>query len=85
MLKLPSGEQCSLADSEGCFHVPLSKNHNGYSFLFEIAQKGEENKIVLLDKWVFLFGVGRVRPHFYKGNWHYRITGLSDAYKRLFW
>ena len=70
-------------DSEGCFHVSFSKRKNSYSFLFEIAQKGEDNKIVLLDKLVSLFGVGRVNQHYHKGNWCYRISGLSDAYKLI--
>lgn len=67
-------------DSEGCFHVSFSKNHNGYNFIFELAQKGESNKIVLLDKLVSLFGVGKVRQHFHKGIFNYRINGISDAY-----
>jgi len=70
-------------DSEGCFHVSFSKKNNGYSFLFELAQKGEDNKIVLLDKLVSLFGVGRVNQHYHKSNWHYRISGLSDADKLI--
>jgi LAGLIDADG DNA endonuclease family protein len=70
-------------DSEGYFHVSFSKRNNGFSFIFELAQKGEDNKIVLLDKLVYLFGVGRVNQHYQKGNWHYRISGLYDAYKLI--
>lgn len=63
-------------DAEGCFHVSFRKN--SFSFLFDLAQKGEENKKILLDKLCLIFGVGKVKKHYYKNNWYYRVSGFSN-------
>ena len=65
-------------DAEGCFHVSFSKNSNGFNFCFDLAQKGEENKELILDKLVLLFGVGKVRKHYYENIWYYRVSGIKN-------
>ena len=66
-------------DAEGCFHVSFSKNKNSYSILFDISQKGLENKNVLLNKLVLLFKVGKIYKHYHENNWSFRVSGLSDT------
>ena len=67
-------------DAEGCFHVSLNKNStNSFKILFDIAQKGEENKMMLLDKLSLLFGVGKVYKHYHDNNWSYRVNGLKNT------
>jgi hypothetical protein len=65
------------ADAEGCFHVSFTKS--SYSILFDLAQKGENNKKILLDKLMLLFGVGKVYKHSADNNWSYRVNGLLDT------
>lgn len=65
-------------DAEGCFHVSFSSKNNFYNFLFDLAQKGEENKTILLEKLPLLFGVGKVYKHYQANVWYYRVSGLSD-------
>lgn len=65
-------------DAEGCFHVSFSKSNNGYGFLFDIAQKGDDNKIFILDKLVDFLGVGKVYKHYRDNLWYYRVTGLNN-------
>jgi LAGLIDADG endonuclease len=55
-------------DAEGCFHAHFSKKNNGYSILFNIAQKGKGNKEFILDNLNVLFGVGKVSRHYYENN-----------------
>lgn len=43
-----------------------------------MAQKGVDNKVMILDKLSKLFGVGKVRKHYYDDNWYYRISGIND-------
>lgn len=66
-------------DAEGCFHVGFSSNNNSYRLLFDLAQKGTENKEIVLDKLIKLFEVGTVSKHYQKNNWSYRVSGLSDT------
>ena len=66
-------------DAEGCFHANFSKNNNGYSLIFDIAQKGEDNKEIL-NKLSLLFGVGKVKKHLHGEDiWYYRVSGISDT------
>ena len=37
------------------------------------------NKIIVLDKLVHLFGVGKVYKHHQNNNWFYRVNGLSNT------
>lgn len=67
-------------DAEGCFHVSFIKNtKNSFRFIFDLAQKGEENKKLILDNLPLLFGVGVVNKHFHANNWNYRVSGLSNT------
>jgi len=66
-------------DAEGCFHVSFSKSNKSFRFIFDLSQKGKENKEKVLEKLNSLFGVGKVYRHFYKNNWSYRINGLSQC------
>lgn len=67
-------------DAEGCFHVSFTKKSgNSYSILFDIAQKGEDNKIFILDKLRLLFGVGVINKHSRNNVFSYRVSGLSDT------
>ena len=66
-------------DAEGCFHVRFSNKNKSYSFLFDIAQKGLENKEILLDKLYQLLKVGKVAKHFHDNIWFFRVHGLSDT------
>jgi hypothetical protein len=54
-------------DAEGCFHVSFIKNNkNKFRILFDLAQKGKENKTMILDKLPKLLGVGVVNKHYHK-------------------
>ena len=64
---------------KGCFHVSFSTKRNTYSILFDISQKGLENKKVLLNKLVLLFKVGKIYKHYHENNWSFRVNGLSDT------
>ena len=50
-----------------------------FCILFYLAQKGEYNKKIVLDKLVHLFGVGKVYKHSQNNNWFYRVNGLSNT------
>ena len=66
-------------DAEGCFHVSFPiKHENSYNILFDLSQKGNDNKQMILDKLVSLFGVGKVYKHFHEDNCSYRVNGLSN-------
>jgi hypothetical protein len=65
-------------DAEGCFHAHFNKNNNGYNILFDITQKGKENKEFILDKLSVLFGVGKVSRHYHENNWRYRVSGMIN-------
>jgi len=67
-------------DAEGCFHVSFKKNSkNSFSILFDLAQKGEENKTMILDKLPLLLGVGKVYKHYIANVWNYRVNGFSNT------
>lgn len=66
-------------DAEGCFHASFPLNKNSFCILFDLAQKGEENKKIVLEKLVKLFGVGKVYKHHQNNNWFYRVNGLSNT------
>lgn len=66
-------------DSEGCFSVSIY-GHNRYNILFDLAQKGEENKEIL-ELFVTLFNVGKIYKHSNKFTYYYRVNGLSDTAK----
>lgn len=67
-------------DAEGCFHAGFSlKRKNSYTLLFDLAQKGAENKEIVLYKLIKLFRVGVVNKHYHDNIWNYRVSGLSDT------
>jgi len=67
-------------DAEGCFHVSFINNSkNSFRILFDLAQKGEDNKKMILDKLPLLFGVGVVNKHYHENNWNYRVSGFSNT------
>lgn len=73
-------------DAEGCFHVSFSKKSNSYSILFDLAQKGLDDKELILEKLAELFNVGKVYKHYHDNVWYYRINGLDrteDLIKKL--
>lgn len=69
-------------DAEGCFHVSFKLQNNGYRILFDLAQKGIENKEIILDKLCELFKGGKVYKHYQDKIWNYRLGGL-DGTKHL--
>ena len=75
-------------DAEGCFHVSFIKNsNNSFRILFDLAQKGEENKKMILDKLPLLFGVGVVNKHYHENNWNYRVSDFFNTknHYKIFW
>lgn len=67
-------------EAEGCFHVSFIKNRKScFRILFDISQKGANNKTIVLDNLPLLFGVGKVYPHYKVNNWYYRVTGLTNT------
>lgn len=67
-------------DAEGCFHVSFSHNHkSSYKILFDLSQKGVDNKEVILNKLKSFFKVGTVNKHYHEDNWSFRVNGLSDS------
>ena len=68
-------------DAEGCFHVSFSAGLSKSSFriIFDLSQKGEDNKEMILNKLMSLFGVGKVYKHYHEDNWSYRVNGLRDT------
>jgi hypothetical protein len=63
-------------DAEGCFHVSFGKN-NKHKILFDLAQKGLEDKNLILDKLPELVKGGKVYKHYQDGVWYYRLEGLK--------
>lgn len=47
--------------------------------LFDLAQKGAENKEIVLNKLAQLFKVSKVSKHYHENIWQYRVNGLSDT------
>jgi len=62
-------------DGEGCFTCSIL-DKKGFSFNFNISQKGEINKVIL-EQLCKLFNSGKVSEHFYKGIYEYRISGVK--------
>ena len=50
-------------DAEGCFYAGFSLKKNSFKLLFDLAQKGTDNKEIVLKKLVQLFKVGVVNKH----------------------
>ena len=78
--KLPSFNDSWLAgftDAEGCFTCCIGKK-KGFSFNFNIAQKGESN-IIILKHICLLFKGGIVSNHFVKDVYEYRIAGIKKC------
>ena len=62
-------------DGEGCFTCSIG-NKKGYSFNYNIAQKGENN-IIILKYICSMFKAGKVSNHFVKNVYEYRIAGIK--------
>ena len=62
-------------DGEGCFTCSIG-NKKEYSFNYNIAQKGENN-IIILEHVCSMFKAGKVSNHFVKNVYEYRITGVK--------
>jgi hypothetical protein len=62
-------------DGEGCFTCSI-REKKGFSYNFSIAQKGQENLLVL-NHLITLFKVGIVSSHFVKDVYEYRIAGVK--------
>ncbi len=76
-LILPCLENSWLAgftDAVGYFTSSISDKK--YSFNYNIAQKGEEN-VVILETLCELFSGGKVSSHFVKNVYEYRISGIK--------
>jgi len=80
-LSLTDNWLAGFVDAEGCFHVSFLKNKMGFNILFDITQKGKDNKEIILEKLVILFKGGRVSKHHKENNWSYRIDGLYNVDK----
>lgn len=59
--------------------MSFSTKKNSFNILFELVQKGYDNKVFILDKLESFFGVGKVSITYYKDCWRYRINGLSQT------
>ena len=67
-------------DAEGCFHVSFINNSkNSFRISFDLNQKGEDNKKLILDKLRLFFRVGTVYKHYNENNWYYRVSGFSNT------
>lgn len=66
-------------DAEGCFHAGFSLKNNSFRLLFDLAQKGAENKEIVLNNLVKLFKAGVVNKHSADNVWNYRISGYSHT------
>ena len=62
-------------DGEGCFTCSIG-DKKGFSFNYNIAQKGETN-IIILEYICSMFKAGKVSKHFVKNVYEYRITGIK--------
>jgi len=68
-------------DGEGCFACSIGKD-KGFSFNFNIAQKGQEN-LVVLEHLCVLFNGGIVSKHSVDNVYEYRIGGVKNC-KNIF-
>lgn len=78
-------------DAEGCFYWNIkikdntqNENKLKYKVCFDISQKYLENKIVL-DKLIILFNIGNVYKHSVPNVWYFRISGLNNCLKILWY
>ena len=62
-------------DGEGCFSCSIG-DKKGYSFNYSIAQKGENN-VIILEHICYMFKAGKVSNHFVKNVYEYRISGVK--------
>ena len=62
-------------DGEGCFSCSIG-NRKGFSFNYNIAQKGENN-VIILEHFCSIFKAGKVSNHFVKNVYEYRISGIK--------
>ena len=60
---------------EGCFTCSISEK-KGFSYNYNISQKGESN-IFVLEQLCLLFKGGIVSNHFVKNVYEYRIAGVK--------
>lgn len=79
--QLPSLNNAWLAgftDAEGTFTMSFTKA-GSFRILYQLAQKGLENKVVL-ESFCALFGQGGVTKHSKTSDiWHFRIGGVSNC------
>jgi len=61
-------------DGEGYFTCSIM--NKGFSFNFNITQKGEINKVIL-EKLCLLFKGGKVSNHLVEDVYEYRINGIK--------
>jgi LAGLIDADG DNA endonuclease family protein len=61
-------------DGEGCFTSSIGDKK--FTFNYSIAQKWEEN-VVVLEAICKLFGVGKVSPHYVNNVHEYRVNGIK--------
>lgn len=66
-------------DAEGCFSCSILEK-KGFSFIFCITQKGENN-IEILKHFCLLFNAGIVSNHSVKNVYEYRISGVKNCSK----
>jgi hypothetical protein len=62
-------------DGEGCFTCSIGEK-KGFSFNFNIAQKGESN-LYILKQLCTMFKGGIVSKHYVKNVFEYRIAGIK--------
>jgi LAGLIDADG endonuclease len=76
---LPSLDNYWLAgftDGEGCFTSSITSK--GYTFNYNIAQKGKENRKIF-DTLCELFKGGKVSSHYVENVYEYRICGIKNC------
>lgn len=86
VLTLDNSWLSGFVDAEGCFYSNLVKKPNNkisYNICFDISQKGLNNKEVL-DRLPILFGVGQVSNHSKSEVFNYRVTGVTNN-EKIIW
>jgi len=79
-LSLNNSWLSGFTDAEGCFHVSIKSRSKGFSFLFDLSQKHEEN-LTLFSKLILLFGTGIILNHHIHHNFSYHVRGLKNCSK----
>ena len=77
ILSLENSWLAGFTDGEGCFTCSIN-DKKGFSYNFNIAQKGQINTVVL-NQLVTLFKAGIVSGHFVKDVYEYRIAGVKTC------